>query len=345
MEVLNGLGQFYNEDCVTGCRRHVADNSVDLIITDPPYGIEGHKLHKHYNRKEEFVLDGYVEVPTAEYADFSRRWIKEAERILRPGGSIYIVSGYTHLVDILNALRETKLREINHIVWKYNFGVYTRKKYISSHYHILFYSKPGPRFIFNTFCRYGAQENHKTGSLNYRDREDVWIVNREYKPGKVKNKNELPLQLLTKMIQYSSDEGDLVCDLFLGSFSTAKVAIGLNRRAVGFEISKTAFDHQVAEVRKLAPGQLLTGIRKPVHIEPKRQGEAWSEEEREQVVLRYRLLYQKHGSKKNTIEELCKEFGRGRWSIEKVLKQAPNVSGAPQGDLVEFISRRSAHRA
>lgn len=43
---------FYNEDCIEGCKAHISDNSVDLIITDPPYGIEGHTLHKHYNRKE-----------------------------------------------------------------------------------------------------------------------------------------------------------------------------------------------------------------------------------------------------------------------------------------------------
>ena len=53
---------FFNMDCIDGCRQHIPDNSVDLIITDPPYGINGDTLHKHYNRKESFVIDGYVEV-------------------------------------------------------------------------------------------------------------------------------------------------------------------------------------------------------------------------------------------------------------------------------------------
>ncbi len=146
MNPTNGIDlnqSFYNEDCIIGCRRHIPDGAVDLIVTDPPYGINGHQLHKHYNRKEAFVLDGYIEVPAGEYRDFSCQWIAEAERILRPGGSIYIVSGYTNLVDILTALRDTSLQEVNHIIWKYNFGVYTRNKYISSHYHILYYVKPG----------------------------------------------------------------------------------------------------------------------------------------------------------------------------------------------------------
>ena len=191
------------------------------------------------------------ELIVEEYADFSAAWIEQAARILRPGGSIYIVSGYTNLTHILNALRATCLDEVNHIIWKYNFGVYTRRKYVSSHYHILYYVKPGGRVTFNTHCRYGAGEKDDAGSLNYRDREDVWIINREYKPGQKKNKNELPTNLLTKLIQYSSNEGDLVCDLFLGSFSTAKVAIGLNRRAMGFEKSNVAFDYEIDQVSKV----------------------------------------------------------------------------------------------
>ena len=49
---------FFNQDCIEGAREHLEDNSVDLIITDPPYGIQGDKLDKHYNRNESFVIDG-----------------------------------------------------------------------------------------------------------------------------------------------------------------------------------------------------------------------------------------------------------------------------------------------
>ena len=120
-------------DCIEGAKRHLEDNSIDLILTDPPYGIEGESLHKHYNRDENNVLDGYIEVTQEDYADFTEKWIEQAERVLRPGGSIYIVSGYTNLRHILNALASTSLKEVNHIIWKYNFGVYTKNKYISYH--------------------------------------------------------------------------------------------------------------------------------------------------------------------------------------------------------------------
>jgi site-specific DNA-methyltransferase (adenine-specific) len=317
---------FYNLDCIAGAQQHLADNSVDLIITDPPYGIEGDLLHRHYNRDESHVLDGYVEVPMDEYPAFSLNWIKEAERVLRPGGSMYIVSGYTNLIHILNALSATSLKEVNHIIWKFNFGVYTRKKYISSHYHILYWTKPGGAATFNTFSRFADTEKSDlgAGSLNYQDREDVWNIAREFKPGKIKNKNELPTQLLTKMIQYSSNPGDLVCDFFLGSFSTAKVAIGLGRRACGFEINPIAYDHQLPLLQKMEPGSLLKTLRKPPQNSFINQGKPLPESEKLRILNTYQH-WRNHGkTKKSAIENTSLEFGRGYWSILRIISASPH---------------------
>lgn len=331
---------FYNGDCIAGAPRYIPDESVDLIITDPPYGINGDKLHQHYNRNEEFVVDGYVEIPQQEYPDFSTKWIKEAERVLRPGGSIYIISGYTNLIDILNALRQTSLKEVNHIIWKYNFGVFTRNKYVSSHYHILFYEKPGDKRTFNLESRFGLVEKTEDNrSYNNTDREDVWIINREYKPGKIKNKNELPFKLLTKMIQYSSNEGDLVADFFLGGFSTAKVAIGLNRRATGFEISKLMYDTKIEEMKEITPGYLIPTLRLPTIKETKNLGQPWTEEDYDRLIQRFTALREKGKNKKQIIAELGEEFGRGRFSIEKALKKnLPKKNHeSKKGTLSDFL--------
>ena len=319
--------RFFNEDCISGCKKHLESNSVDLIITDPPYGIQGDKLDKHYNRNESHVIDGYVEIPSSEYPQFSEDWIKEAERILKPGGSIYIVSGYTNLVHILNALQKTELIEKNHLIWKYNFGVYTKTKYISSHYHILFYTKKGKQHTFNTFVRYADHEKSDLGgSSNYSDREDVWVINREYKPGQIKNKNELPKQLLIKLIQYSSNEGDLICDLFLGSFSTAKVAKGLNRESVGFEVSKNAFDYQVREFENLKMGYLLEDLRNPPENLFVNSGKPISTEDQEQISNSHADHLDRGMSKKQSIQILSEKFGRGYWSILRIVDGTTNKS-------------------
>jgi site-specific DNA-methyltransferase (adenine-specific) len=321
--------QLFNTDCVKGALRHLADASVDLIITDPPYGIEGDRLHRHYNRDERFVIDGYVEVEAHAYNPFSRAWIAQAERVLRPGGQLYVVSGYTNLYDVLDALRSTSLVEINHLIWKYNFGVYTSTKFVSSHYHILYYAKPGERRTFNLQARFPLDVSAEDGgSANYRDREDVWIINREYKPGRAKNKNELPAALLEKMIAYSSNEGDLVCDFFMGGGSTGAVAVAMNRRFVGFEISKKAYEACVQRIESIDPGSQLKPAPRP-HV-VRNRGKTWSAAELQRLSKRYRDLHAKGMAKGAIVAMLSREFKRGAWAIRKRLALlGETIGGGP----------------
>jgi site-specific DNA-methyltransferase (adenine-specific) len=307
--------QIFCCDCISGAQSHLAENSIDLIITDPPYGIGGDLVHRHYKRREEYVIDGYVEIMQADYAGFSLSWIKQAERILRPGGSIYIVSGYSNLIHILNALEETSLVEMNHIIWKYNFGVYTRNKYVSSHYHVLFWTKPGGKRIFNTYARFDADSKIDGRSLNYADREDVWIINRDYKPGEVKNKNELPLALLQKIIEYSSQPGDYIADLFMGGFSTAVATIGLNRQFVGFEINTVAFRHGIKKIQSIQRGFLIQDKQSTREEYPRNQGKRWTEQELTLLYTRYSELLPQFKTKRKIIEQLQQEFQRGYFSI------------------------------
>lgn len=221
-------------------QEHVYDNTVDLIFTDPPYGIVGDQLDQHYNRDDSKVIPGYVDVPRSRYASWSQEWILECERVLRPGGSIYIVSGYTNLHHILNALHATGLEEINHIIAKYSFGVYTKRKWVSSHYHVLFWAKPEratSRRTFNTHCRF------QDTTESYNDRLSVQMLPREYKKGEIRNNNQLAESFISKFIEYSSEPGDLVLDPFGGSFSTARSSLSLGRRFIGFELNPQAYEH------------------------------------------------------------------------------------------------------
>jgi len=229
----------YNQSCIEGMREHVLDGSVDLIFTDPPYGIDGDKLDAHYHRDESNVVPGYVEVPLETYGEFSQDWIAECARVLRPGGSMYIVSGYTNLHHVLNALHATDLQEINHIIAKYSFGVSTKNKFVSSHYHILFWQKPdkgNQKRTFNSNWKYTDQKD------SYHDRLSVQHMPRHYKPGQIKNKNELSEDFIQKFIMYSSNRGDTVLDCFGGGLTTGRTALKYGRNFIGFELNVHAYN-------------------------------------------------------------------------------------------------------
>ncbi len=86
--------EIYNMDCITGLAQHVADESVDLLIADPPYYKPKHdSLDYPWNTEEDYLA-------------WSAQWIKEASRALRPGGTFYLfgqLQQFCKLLPILNA--------------------------------------------------------------------------------------------------------------------------------------------------------------------------------------------------------------------------------------------------
>ena len=191
-------------------------------------------------------MDAYVEVHEDEYDEFCDHWISQAANILTPTGSMYVVSGWNNLEDVLRALRQNNLHTVNHLIWHYPFGVYTRKKYVTSHYHILFVVKNPKSYTFNRECRWedkdrGYFEEEEGRSLNYMDRESVWRIPRENWTGKIKTRNKLPEALVQKMIDYSSNAGDLILDPFMGSGQVPYAAKQMARRYIGIEISTNVF--------------------------------------------------------------------------------------------------------
>ena len=133
------------------------------------------------------------------------------------------------------------------------------------------------------------------------------------------------------MIQYSSNEGDQVCDMFLGGFSTARVAIGLNRRATGFEVSGRVFDLKVAELRGAEPGWLLPSLRVPEIVRQRNRGRTWTDGDVEALVSRFTRLTASGTTKKRAIEMVGEELGRGRWAIRKMLEKQGVLAGRKAG--------------
>lgn len=226
----------YNMDCREGMAS-IAPASVDLIITDPPFAIDFKAQRSNYNRTGSRVLEGYNEIHVHDYAAFSRHWIGLAAKCLKPSGSMYIFSGWNNLKDILIAVDDAELTVVNHIIWKYQFGVVTKRKFVTSHYHCLYVCVDDAKRKFFPFERF--TKNEKTadgGSAHYRDKEDVWTIKREYWTGDKKTPTKLPAEIIRKILAYSSEENDLILDPFLGSGQVAVVSKMENRNFMGFEI-------------------------------------------------------------------------------------------------------------
>jgi len=219
------IGKFLLDEIYCGdalvLMKDIPAGSIDLIVTDPPFAIDFEAKRSNYNRTQGRVIEGYNEIPREKYYDFTVSWMKEAYRVLKRSGSMYVFSGWTNLKDILNAIDDVGFITINHIIWKYQFGVFTKRRFVTSHYHILFVVKDERSYKFNKVEHYP---------------EDVWVINREYWTGKVKTPTKLPLELVKKILLFSSDEGDIVLDPFVGSGTVAVAAKMLGRHFLGFEI-------------------------------------------------------------------------------------------------------------
>lgn len=206
------------EDCIKGMER-MPPESVDLVVADPPFGIDFSGKESIYNRNRDLVVDSYNEID-ADYGEFTEQWMASLQKVMKPHATAYVFSGWNHLEDVLRGARLSGLTTINHIIWKYQFGVFTKRKYVTSHYHVLLLAKDPNKYYFNKIEHYPL---------------DVWDINRKYKVGEVKNGTTLPLEVVKQCIEFSSKPGDLVFDPFMGMGTTAVAAKSVWRHFFGFE--------------------------------------------------------------------------------------------------------------
>ena len=229
----------------------IPDETIDLVVTDPPFAINFKAKKANYNRTASRVLSGYNEINVEDYYKFTNDWMCQVKRILKKSGSMYVFSGWNNLKDILTALDVNGFTTINHIIWKYQFGVVTAKKFVTSHYHCLFVCKNDKMRKFFPYSRF--KKNAKTSdgkSLHYQDKEDVWIIKREYWTGDDKTPTKLPAEIIKKILQYSSEKNDLILDPFLGSGQVAVISKMLGRKYLGFEIIKSYYDFAYERLEK-----------------------------------------------------------------------------------------------
>ena len=219
--------------------KSVPKNKIDLVITDPPFAINFRAKKANYNRKQSHVLEGYNEISSEDYYDFTLEWMSQVHRILKESGSMYLFSGWNNLKEVLMAIDDVGFHVVNHIIWKYQFGVVTKNKYVTSHYHCLYVCKNDKKRKFFPFKRFSKDAKSEDGhSLHYKDKEDVWEIKREYWTGDKKTPTKLPAEIIEKILFYSSKKNDVVLDPFLGSGQVAMVSKMHGRQFCGFEIVK-----------------------------------------------------------------------------------------------------------
>ena len=298
--------------------------SVQCMICDPPFGIGEEGFDKHYARDSTHVISGYVSAPTdfKSYFEWAKLWISEIPRVLKKDGTFYVVCAWNHVCDIEMAIRSTELKVINHIIWKYNFGVATQKKFVSSHYHILRCAKVYDPIFYSRAYFDESERTPSGGSAQYCDMEDVWTINKEYNPGLKKNVNKLPEKLVEKMILYTTKPGDLVADVFMGNFTTAYVAKSLGRNVSGCDLNpETCAEH----IPKITALELGTPSVAKESAKPENSGAPISPELRKEIRERYARV--KEGrTKKDAMAILCTEFKRGKFSILNIIKTCSEPS-------------------
>jgi site-specific DNA-methyltransferase (adenine-specific) len=135
----------------------------------------------------------------------------------------YIFSSWNNLEHLESAVQDANLHTLNHVLWRYQFGVFTRKKFVTSHYHILVVVKDLDEYYFHKVEHYPL---------------DIWDIPRKYRRGEKKNGTALPEAVVRKCIDFSSKPGDIVLDPFMGNGTTAVVAKANYRHFVGFEINQ-----------------------------------------------------------------------------------------------------------
>ena len=148
------MNKIYNKDCIIGMKT-IPDETIDLVVTDPPFAINFKAKKANYNRTASRVLSGYNEINVEDYYKFTNNWMRQVKRVLKKSGSMYVCSGWNNLKDILTALHVNGFTTINHIIWKYQFGVVTAKKFVTSHYHCLFVCKNDKMRKFFPYSKIG----------------------------------------------------------------------------------------------------------------------------------------------------------------------------------------------
>lgn len=220
--------------------KKIPDESIDLIVVDPPYN-----LSKNYHGKS------FNKLNHEEYAAFTRKWLDEAKRVLKPTGTIYACCDWETSM-ILGPLVAELFELRNRITWQREKGRGAKTNWKNSMEDI-WYATKSNTYTFNleevkirrkVIAPYRSAGKPKdweeTDKGNYRDTspsnfwDDITIPFWSM-PENTAHPTQKPEKLVAKLIMASSNPENTVLDLFLGSGTTSVVAKKLNRHYIGIE--------------------------------------------------------------------------------------------------------------
>ena len=266
--------RIYTGDCLPLFKK-MKDGTVDLGFADPPYNIG-------YDYGDEEYKDNLT---PSEYLTWSVNWMDEMYRVLKPDGSFWMMIGDEWAADLKVKARELGFHTRSWVIWYYTFGVNCSKKFSRSHVHIFYFTKHPKKFTFNeTQVRVPSARalvyNDKRANPDGRLPDDTWILRPQDIPegfdpmsdtwtfsrvcGTFKQRqagaaNQLPEQLVGRIMRACSNEGDLVLDPMAGTGTTLAVAKKLKRNYIGFELSSNYSDMIRKRLRTCKPGDPLDG--------------------------------------------------------------------------------------
>lgn len=246
------INQIYFKDCLEGLKQ-LKDNSVDLIITDPPFGCNA-SLKGDYIDDEDYIKK---KVPI---------WLTEMYRVLKDNCHIYIYVPTKYVDNWLPLFKE--LFKFNNILVCINMkkGVKYPNMF-NNNYQMILYGSKGRARDFNKIDWIKTSDSWFKDKRNknpqrYRYEYPSFIppyikATVEESVGHPDEKNVL---FVKNLMEISSNKGDLVVDCFMGSGTTAIACIELERNFIGFENNEEYFKNSVERIKPLLSQTKLSEV-------------------------------------------------------------------------------------
>jgi len=231
------LGQILSGDCIEAMRT-LPSASVDMIFADPPYNLQlGGDLARPDGSHVDAVTDAWDKFDSfATYDQFTREWLAEARRILKPSGSLWVIGSYHNIFRVGAAMQDMGFWILNDIVWRKANPMPNFKgtRFTNAHETLIWASMgEKAKYTFN-------YRTMKTLNDELQMRSD-WVLpicggqERIRKDGVKAHPTQKPEALLYRVMLATTKPGDVVLDPFFGTGTTGAVAKRLGRQWIGCE--------------------------------------------------------------------------------------------------------------